>query len=96
MRQTLSILLVFVHVFQAAHLSAQDIDSTLTLEERIRNMDAEVERFVRLKSDMPAKDIFLSNASEGLKRAKLCVNEFEQQDWSVWWDCSVNPLDRRL
>jgi small nuclear ribonucleoprotein (snRNP)-like protein len=51
MRQTLSILLVSLLLVQGLPLAAHDPDSTPTLEERLRNMDAEVERFVRLKTD---------------------------------------------
>jgi small nuclear ribonucleoprotein (snRNP)-like protein len=50
MRQILSILLISTFVVPITPVSAQDVDPIPTLEERLRNMDAEVERFLNLKA----------------------------------------------
>jgi small nuclear ribonucleoprotein (snRNP)-like protein len=50
MRQILSILLTSTFVVPITPVSAQDVDSVPTLEKRLHNMDAEVERFLSLKA----------------------------------------------
>jgi small nuclear ribonucleoprotein (snRNP)-like protein len=45
-RQILSLFLVSILIIQAVPVSAQDVDSIPTLEERLSNMEAEVKRFL--------------------------------------------------
>jgi hypothetical protein len=63
----LSILLAIVLVHQTSPLSAQGIDSVLTLGERIRSMDAEVEEFVRLKT-AGSRDLLLEQETSTTDR----------------------------